>query len=188
MTVVERKVEEEEGGYKMKVETIEESDDKLVLVISKVTPGFVNAVRRSVINEVPVLAIEKVFISKNSSAMYDEILAHRLGLIPLITPSGYSYDKRDAPANQVRVTLKKQGPATVYSGDLEFSDPEVKPVFDNIPIVELLNNQEIELEAVAIMGKGREHAKWSPGIAYHKNYPKIKIERNCKAAVDACPK
>ena len=41
-----------------------------------------NALRRSV-NDVLVLAIDEVDIYKNDSALYDEIIAHRLGLIPL---------------------------------------------------------------------------------------------------------
>ncbi|XP_017470984.1 PREDICTED: DNA-directed RNA polymerases I and III subunit RPAC1 [Rhagoletis zephyria] len=48
-----------------------------------VHPGIANAFRRLMLSEVPSMAIEKVYIYNNTSIMQDEVLAHRLGLIPL---------------------------------------------------------------------------------------------------------
>jgi DNA-directed RNA polymerase I and III subunit RPAC1 len=48
-----------------------------------VDPSLANALRRIMISEVPSMAIEKVFIYNNTSIIQDEVLAHRLGLIPL---------------------------------------------------------------------------------------------------------
>lgn len=45
--------------------------------------SIANAFRRILISEVPTLAIEDVFIHNNTSIIQDEVLAHRLGLIPL---------------------------------------------------------------------------------------------------------
>ncbi|CAF4911070.1 unnamed protein product [Pieris macdunnoughi] len=48
-----------------------------------IQPAFANAFRRIMLSEVPSMAIEKVMIKNNTSIIQDEILAHRLGLIPL---------------------------------------------------------------------------------------------------------
>ena len=42
-----------------------------------------NALRRILLAEVPSMAIEKVVIFQNTSIIQDEVLAHRLGLIPI---------------------------------------------------------------------------------------------------------
>lgn len=46
-------------------------------------PSLANAFRRLMLSEVPSMAIEKVYIYNNTSIIRDEVLAHRLGLIPL---------------------------------------------------------------------------------------------------------
>ena len=65
---------------------------------------------------------------------------------------------------QVTFALKKKGPCMVYSGDLKSSDDKVKPTYDNIPIVELFEDQELEFESTAQLGLGRDHAKWQGAV------------------------
>lgn len=48
-----------------------------------VDASVANALRRIMISEVPTMAIENVYMYNNTSVMHDEILAHRLGLIPI---------------------------------------------------------------------------------------------------------
>lgn len=59
------------------------SPNELVLEMIHVDTSFVNALRRILLSEVPTVAIEHVYIMDNSSILHDEVLAHRLGLIPL---------------------------------------------------------------------------------------------------------
>lgn len=47
-----------------------------------VDASIANAFRRILIAEIPTLAIETVFVNNNTSVIQDEVLAHRLGLIP----------------------------------------------------------------------------------------------------------
>ena len=59
--------------------------NKVSFVLMNSTPSFANVIRRAIIEEVPVMAIEDVEFRKNNSILYDEIIAHRLGLLPLTT-------------------------------------------------------------------------------------------------------
>lgn len=45
--------------------------------------SIANSFRRILLAEVPTMAIEKVHVFNNTSVIQDEVLAHRLGLIPL---------------------------------------------------------------------------------------------------------
>src|SRR3989338_9050267 len=70
------------------MEIVTKTPGKLI-VRMPANESLANAIRRSVA-EVPTLAINEVEIFKNDSAIYDEMLAHRLGLIPLKTPKNAS--------------------------------------------------------------------------------------------------
>jgi DNA-directed RNA polymerase subunit D len=164
---------------------------------------YMNALRRLALSEVPCMAIDEIVILENSSVLQDEIIAHRLGLVPLKTDLD-SYNlpeecpcKSEFGCNLCRVTLAldveaKDGPRTVYSGDLTSENPTIKSVSDKIPILKLAKDQRIKLEAYARLGKGRAHAKWQPvSLCTYKYYPKIKISKTCDACgecVNICPR
>jgi len=129
--------------------------------------SFSSALRRIMISEVPTYAIENVYIYENTSSMYDEILAHRLGLIPI----------KGKPVSNDEVivfSLIKEGPCVVYSGDLESEEGEV--AFKNIPIVKLKEGQKLELECEALVGIGKTHAKWQPCNAVYKQIGNNEVE------------
>ena len=155
------------------IKILEASDSRIKVSIKGVDRVYANALRRFAISEVPCMAIDDVVIQQNSSVLYDEILAHRLGLIPLSTDlKGYVLPqdcscKTDLGCSKCRVLLVLNAIATdevktIYSGDLRSEDDSVKPYVDNIPIVKLAPDHEIKLEAFAKLGKGRDHAKWQP--------------------------
>ncbi|XP_051159021.1 DNA-directed RNA polymerases I and III subunit RPAC1-like [Leptopilina boulardi] len=67
------------------IKIIKESENQMELEFDLIgcQTSLANAIRRILISEVPSMAIEKVFIKSYNSIMQEEVLAHRLGLIPL---------------------------------------------------------------------------------------------------------
>ncbi len=180
----------------MQIEILHDKKEKLSFLLKDSTPAFANALRRTIVDEVPTLAIETVEIRKNNSVLYDEIIAHRLGLVPLKTDlKGYTpidkctCSKEGCAKCQVTAVLKAKGPCTVYASELKFKDPAIKSVYPEMIIVKLLKNQELELEATAILGRGKEHAKWSPAHTFYKYNPVIEIKNveNPEAVAKVCP-
>lgn len=142
----------------MDVDIIELSDRKIKFVLSGVSPAFANSLRRSMIAEVPSLAIDDVNIYENTSVLFDEMLALRLGLIPLKSDLELYVSRSECdceggcPRCQVSIMLSVEGPKIVYSNELKSADPKVAPVDDNTPIIELKEGQKVVLEAVARLG------------------------------------
>jgi DNA-directed RNA polymerase subunit D len=149
------------------MEVINNSDEKLVLRINA-NESLANALRRSV-PEIPVLAIDEVEIYKNDSALYDEVIAHRLGLIPLKT------ENKMNEKTKIEFKLVKSGPGIVYAADLN-GPGEV--VYGKIPITLLGDDKKLELVATANLSKGIDHAKSIPGLCYYRHV--LKVQSNPK--------
>ncbi len=69
----------------MELEIIEQHENEMKFVLSDITPTFANTLRRLIMSEVPTMAIDEVIVIENTTPLYDEIVAHRLGLLPLKT-------------------------------------------------------------------------------------------------------
>jgi len=168
------------------------------IVLSETDASQVNAIRRTLISDVPKLAITRVNISQgvvendgvileSVNVLPDEVLAHRLAMIPIPTypDEGLSFfescevckdmveSEKGCPQCQVLYSLNVQGPAadsdeeylTVYAGDLTtISDPmfDIKEEHRRIPLTILSKGQYLELYAFATLGRGGSHQKWSP--------------------------
>nr|KJB33761.1 hypothetical protein B456_006G029900 [Gossypium raimondii] len=93
----------------------------------------------------PTMAIEKVLIANNTSIIQDEVLAHRLGLVPIrVDPRLFDYLSENDQRNE-KNTIGIETPCS-----------------------------EIELEAHAAKGIGKTHAKWSPvAIAWYRMLPEV---------------
>ena len=191
----------------------EQNDNFLKFVVSDTAPSFVNTLRRVLVANVPKMAIEDVEFHlgpirdntgkefESISPLFDEIIAHRLGLIPIPTDLKI-FQNRDVceckgegcPNCTIMYTLNKKGPCTVYSGDLEpLGDVKFRIKDDLIPIVKLGENQALLIYATAELGTGKKHAKWQPtsGVGY-KYYPELDIDqKRCDssgACIDICPR
>jgi DNA-directed RNA polymerase subunit D len=184
--------DEEYRRGRMELEIIELSNEKAKFLLRDVNAAVANGLRRSMLAEVPTLAIDYLNIYDNTSVLFDEQIALRMGLIPLITdldsyvlPEECDCQGEGCTQCQLSLTLSAEGPKMVYSGELLSSDPNITVADDNIPIIELKERQKLVLEAVAKLGTGRKHAKWQAGIGCgYKNMPVITIAENC----DSCGK
>ena len=195
----EKRGKKRKEGIKMEVRVLENNKEegKLSFVLKDADFTFANTVRRLVQEEVPTMAIEDVEFRKNSSIIYDEILAHRLGLVPLKTdlksynlPGKCKCKGKGCARCQLKMTLSpSKGTGTVYASEIKTKDSAIKPVYGKMPIVKLLKGQELELEATAMLGNGKDHAKWVPGLIYYKYRPAIDVGnvKDPGAVVEACP-
>ncbi len=156
----------------MKVELLERDEESAKFLVKGVNTGLMNAFRRAVISEVPTLAIHEVYFYENTSPLWDEFIAHRLGLIPLRAEYG-TYNEH----TEVTLSLEASGPKVVYSGDLVSSDPSVVPVDDRIIVVKLMDGQRLRLEAKARMGTARMHAKWQAGLASYRHVYRAEVKK-----------
>jgi len=131
--------------------------------------SLANAIRRSA-NYIPILAVDYLEITKNDSALYDEIIAHRVGLVPLKNedlrlPEDCDCEKEEGCGKcATKLKLSTSGPCTVYSTDIS---PKGSVLY-KMPITILGKDQELEFVAVAKMGRGVQHAKFSPGLIYYR--------------------
>jgi len=136
----------------------------LVLELDK-PAWFVNLLRRLILEEAPSYAIEDLEIHYNNSALWDEWLANRLAQIPIKAPVEYIKEKK-VIKGQFKVKGTKEG-TWIYSKDIKSEDENVKPVYDNIPIIWLEEWQEIDIDLEFKVGQGKVHSKWIPAHVWY---------------------
>lgn len=155
-----------------------EKNDNQIVFITDIKESLANAIRRYV-NEIPILAVDELEISRNDSALYDETISHRIGLMPLKT------DKNVKEKTTGKIKLKTKKAGMVYSGEFE---GDIKQVYDKIPITLLDKDQELDIVANIKAGKGSEHSKFSPGLLFYRNIAEINLDSDFKNEIkNACP-
>ena len=173
----------------MKIKTLNYDKDagKLSFIVEGGVPSYMNLIRGFLVDEVPTMAIEEIEFKENNSVLYDEVIAHRLGLLILSTDfKGYSLPEecnckeKGCAKCQLKLTLKVKGPGVVYASSLKTKDPKIKPVYLKTPIVSLIEGQSIQFIATASLGKGKNHIKWSPCHAYYYNHASVVVNNNSK--------
>ncbi|MFO8050971.1 MAG: DNA-directed RNA polymerase subunit D [Thermoplasmatota archaeon] len=197
----------------MKLVVRELNEMRCSFSVEGVRPDIVNALRRTLITDVPKMAIDDVEFHMgpirdeegseydSNSALFDEMIAHRLGMVPIPTDLDH-FTFRDqcecegagCPHCTIIYVLNKKGPCTVYSGDLQpLGDMSLKIKQELIPIVKLKEKQALLIYATAVLGRGKEHSKWQPvTVCGYKYYPEIDIKKGCcydpEACVASCPR
>lgn len=151
------------------IKKIIKTDEKVVFV-SDMNVTIANTIRRSA-EEISILAIDEVDFYKNDSVLYDEILAHRMALIPLKNKK-----IKEGEVIEMKLSVKAKGQQSeVLSG--EFGDDVV---IKNIPITIIDKDQELSVVAKAKQGKGSEHPKHSPGLLFYKILNNVEIGKEAQ--------
>ncbi|MCS7097125.1 MAG: DNA-directed RNA polymerase subunit D [Candidatus Methanomethylicia archaeon] len=169
------------------VKILEFKNNELRFIVEGSNHAFSNALRRIMISEVPVMAISEFVIINNTSPVYDEILVHRLSLIPLTTDlESFNLPEKcvcnGVGCSRCQVTLilnvkADDEPKTVYSRDITSSDPRVVPVSDDFPLTKLSVGDEIVIEMYARLGRGKENARFQPvSVCVYKYMPRVIVD------------
>lgn len=180
----------------MDIKIVKDDERRIKFMLEGANPAFANALRRTMRGEIPAMAIEFVDFENNNSGMFDELIAHRLGLIPLAfdqkaynLKSECKCEGRGCSQCEVVLVLDKSGPCMVKAGDMKSTDESVYPVDKDIPIVELLEGQKLKFEATAQLGFGKDHVKWQAASAGYRYAPVVKVnsEKADPKIVEICP-
>jgi len=184
----------------VKIEIVDEQDAHLTVVLKDTDRAFANALRRTLMTDVSKMAIHKVrfemgtITDSNTGETYesvgaipDEVIAHRLAMIPIPTyhdefcfleddpgNAGLPKEEWGTPASQVIYHCSVRGTPEgklVTAGDLNVLGEEklqIPETYRGIPITKLYSGQYLEFYAYAVLGKGSQHSKWNPvsGVAY----------------------
>jgi len=180
-----------------------------LLELEGFTASQVNSVRRTLLADVPKLAIEDVEFHlgpirdetsgkdyDSSTSMFDEAVSLRLGLLPIPTDLSQFRRKSECtcggagcPHCQVMFSIDKKGPCTVYAKDVvPLGDASLAILEPDVPIVRLGARQALLAYATAVVGAARDHAKWqvAQGVGLFPR-PHVRIQRK-EGCTDACLK
>ena len=198
----------------MDIEIIEMAERKAKFILRNSSPAMANALRRTLLSDIPKMAIDKVEFHlgpimyddkeyESVTPLFDEIIAHRLGMVPVPTDLNLFCPQSECvcggegcPNCTIMYSLNKIGPCTVLSGDLEpLGNPDLRVKDEFIPIVELTDGQAVLIYATAVMGTAKKHVKWqvANGVGY-KYLPQIAIDEGMESDEEVlecaaiCPK
>ena len=171
---------------KVEVGVLRRDDISLELIVKGIPLPVLNAVRRIMQLEVPTAAVEDVIFYENNTPIYDEIIAHRLAMIPILSEdalrklrspdecrkcfeesSGMTPEEMSKVCEGCFTIIRFQGeagsePIAVRAGDLKTDDPDIRPAYPEIPVTLIGPGQRIAFDARIRLGRGLEHIKWSP--------------------------
>ena len=189
------------------VEIVETGVNRIAVAMTGYPVAYGNALRRLALSDVPTMAVDFAYFYDNETSVFDEIIAHRLGLLVLksdevLNKYGSPEECKDASENDehcyAKIFLEAEASPDssgfyVKASDLKFSDPLIKPAYPDTPIVYLAPGQRIHLVAYARLGRGSEHGKWSPAsvsvlrYATYVDYDADKVSSECLECLSAYP-
>tara|TARA_B100000787_G_C16197393_1_gene301961 strand:+ start:5058 stop:5738 length:681 start_codon:yes stop_codon:yes gene_type:complete len=118
--------------------------------------AMLNGIRRTMIRDVPALAVSRVEITKNNTPMPDDMLSHRIGLIPMYAKHG------EEDVTRIELKVDKSGPCELYSEDIIC---DAVTVVRGVYICPLYEGQQIALTGSFEVGVGKDHARFQRCVA-----------------------
>ncbi|MCE4620292.1 MAG: DNA-directed RNA polymerase subunit D [Desulfurococcales archaeon] len=196
------------GSRDKRVIVNRKDDSSIELIVEGYPYVFTNAIRRLTLSDVPTLAIDYIYVYDNSSSVFDEILAHRLGL--LVLDSTYALEKMKSPEECKNADEEDESCYTkiildvgidenasegryVNAGELSVDEKVTRIVYPETPLLYLIPGQRVHAVAYARLGRGREHAKWSPvAVAVMQYVPIVRYDgsrasEECLKCLEAYP-
>ncbi|OIO25217.1 DNA-directed RNA polymerase subunit D [Candidatus Micrarchaeota archaeon CG_4_10_14_0_2_um_filter_55_9] len=161
----------------MKIDLLKDEGSKVFYRVTGAEPELLNALRRAIIADLPAFAVREVDFFENTSAVFNEYLANRIGLIPLTWEESLNEDA------EIYFTLDaaaEDGEVTVNSAQLASQDEAIKVYCENIPIIKLGKGQKLRLQATADIGTGAKHARYQSAIASYGLLSNYKLSTKCK--------
>jgi len=178
----------------VEIEILHEDDKSMQLLLKKTDRALANALRRTMIADVPKFAIHRMRMDigmitdeadgktyESLGAMSDEMLAHRCAMVPVPTFIDEFHfqdecpdckdlvpEQRGCPQCSVIYAIEQKGTEEghtvtaehlVVMGDMKLQIPEE---FRTIPLTKLYKGQYLKAVLWAVLGRGRDHAKFSP--------------------------
>lgn len=161
-----------------RIEVAEVGKEHIKFALHEATLPFANALRRVLLSEIPTLAIDIVQFDKNYTVIPEEMTTDRLGLVPIDSSTADEYQYPDdcrckdyCTQCSVSITLDvantTESTRSVTSKDFfvenkgpQIGDPEYPSLITRLGI-----RQSIKCRCIAVKGKGKKHAKWSPVTA-----------------------
>ena len=200
----------------VKIEILEETENHVSLLLKETDRAFANAMRRTLMSNVPKMAIHRVRfelgtitdsqtgeVYESIGALPDEVIAHRLAMVPIPTfhdefcfleddpgNAGLPREEWGTPASQIIYHCSARGTPEghlVTAGDLNVLGEDklqIPELYRDIPITKLFAGQYLEFYAYAVLGVGSDHTKWSPvsGVSF-KSRKIATLEKPTKAKV-----
>ena len=199
----------------MNIEIIYSDDYDASFKLKKSSGPIANALRRTMMSHIPILAIDSIETIENTSILTNDQIILRLIYIPIVSESVDKFNHhlecdcdKECEKCSVHFSINVSNPSdsnivkTVYSSDIQIDDINANGVqvyhsSDKyfIPITKLAQGQKLFVSGYIKKGIGKDHSKWSPVCTSSYTFvPKVDIknrselsELDVKKLVGLCP-
>lgn len=161
------------------------SADSLEFDIEGIDVSVANALRRILIAEVPTMAFHKVLLFQNTSVIPDEVLVHRIGLLPLrVDAAQFKYRRDDDSldsSNSLKFELRvkcTRKPQYAKLSDEELLKKGLRPE-------QYLDNAEVYANQLRWVPQGSQQEQYPQGIRLvHEDILVIKLRENQEVTLE----